>query len=102
MTGPRDEHGRFTRSVCPDPHCSGKLVWQDPGPADRRGYFCDGLTDHGDDRADLVPCDYHAPAPYGPSSQTLRRWEAERAKINHRAIAHGTALIEASLRDTTP
>lgn len=52
----RDKSGRFVSQHCPDPNCSGELVYEDDkwfGPQ----LVCDGLT-HDTDTGPLRACEY--------------------------------------------
>ncbi len=67
---PRDAHGRFVPIACPDPNCSGVLVFEPLfdgvhahgfGAARRQKgvWRCDGLTyDNGNAEASLDACGY--------------------------------------------
>jgi hypothetical protein len=58
---PRDEKGRLVAVLCPDPNCSGSLVYEPDHWRSRFGlppqhrWICDGLTHERDDD-DLIPC----------------------------------------------
>jgi len=55
---PRKSNGQFASRYCPNPLCSGELVYEPTWPGAKPEWHCQGLVDPEDDNKPLLACGF--------------------------------------------